>query len=60
MHQFTLIFLFHMDSSAEMTILDKFNLAIKQTELYSNDSKHVGQLLYEMSTRKIVQVGECV
>lgn len=38
---------------------DKFNLAIKQNELYTNDSKLVGELLHEMATRKIVRVGKC-
>lgn len=41
-----------------LTTLDKFNLDITQYELYSNDSQSVDELLHEMATRKIVEVGE--
>ena len=40
------------------TVLDKFNLAIKQTELYSANSTLVVELLHDISTREIVQVGK--
>lgn len=50
--------LFSILNRENLTALDKFNLAITQHELYSNDSKLVDELLYEMATRKIVAVGK--
>lgn len=41
-----------------MTTLDRFNLAISQHELYSEDSILVEELLHDMATRRIVRVGK--
>ncbi|XP_055300432.1 extracellular serine/threonine protein CG31145-like isoform X2 [Sitodiplosis mosellana] len=54
----TLSDFFSIGSKEELTVLDKFNLAIKQTELYSANSTLVDELLHDMSTRKIVRVYE--
>lgn len=40
------------------TTLEKFHLQISRLELYSEDSKYVDQLLYEMATKPILHVGK--
>lgn len=42
---------------SNLTILDRFNLEIKQNEMYSENSKVMGEILNEMATGKIVSVG---
>lgn len=44
-------------SFSNLTILDRFNLEIKQNEMYSENSFMLGEILYEMATGKIVNVG---
>lgn len=44
-------------SFSNLTILDRFNLEIKQNEMYSENSNIVGEILNEMATGKIVSVG---
>lgn len=43
---------------SDVTIMDKFNLEIKQNELYSENSKTVDALIQDMVTRKIAFVGQ--
>lgn len=42
-----------------LNALDKFNLAMTAEHLYSNGSQLVDELLHEMATGKIIEVGEC-
>ncbi|XP_031624802.1 extracellular serine/threonine protein CG31145-like [Contarinia nasturtii] len=54
----TLADFFNFGPMENLTVLDKFNLEIKQTELYAENSSLVGELLHEMKTRKIIRVEE--
>lgn len=42
---------------SNLTILDRFNWEIRQNEMYSENSKVMGEILNEMATGKIVSVG---
>lgn len=43
---------------SNLTILDKFNLEMKQNEIYSENSKTVAALIQEMAIGKIVKNGK--